>query len=48
MRRFQVLVVHGANWCGDCKVLDLAFKEGAAPPRFFHDFVAGVPAPAFK
>lgn len=25
-----VLVVFGANWCGDCKVLDLAFKEGAS------------------
>ncbi len=23
-----VLVVFGANWCGDCKVLDLAFKSG--------------------
>ena len=22
-----VLVVFGANWCGDCKVLDLAFPE---------------------
>ena len=25
-----VLVVFGANWCGDCKVLDMAFKEGAS------------------
>ena len=24
-----VLVVFGANWCGDCKVLDQAFKEGS-------------------
>jgi len=24
-----VLLVFGANWCGDCKVLDIAFKEGA-------------------
>jgi protein disulfide-isomerase len=23
-----VLVVFGANWCGDCKVLDMAFKSG--------------------
>ncbi len=23
-----VLVVFGANWCGDCKVLDQAFKSG--------------------
>ncbi len=25
-----VLVVFGANWCGDCKVLDLAFTSGAS------------------
>jgi thioredoxin 1 len=25
-----VLVVFGANWCGDCKVLDMAFKSGAS------------------
>jgi protein disulfide-isomerase len=25
-----VLVVFGANWCGDCKVLDMAFKEGTS------------------
>lgn len=28
--KVPVLVVFGANWCGDCKVLDLAFQEGAA------------------
>jgi thioredoxin 1 len=27
-----VLVVFGANWCGDCKVLDRAFHQGAAAP----------------
>jgi thioredoxin 1 len=27
-----VLVVFGANWCGDCKVLDRAFKSGASAP----------------
>ena len=27
-----VLVVFGANWCGDCKVLDMAFKSGASAP----------------
>ena len=26
--KVPVLVVFGANWCGDCKVLDIAFKEG--------------------
>lgn len=33
-----VLVVFGANWCGDCKVLDLAFKEGAAAPLIAKGF----------
>jgi thioredoxin 1 len=33
-----VLVVFGANWCGDCKVLDLAFKEGAAAPLIAKHF----------
>ena len=27
-----VLVVFGANWCGDCKVLDQAFKSGESAP----------------
>jgi protein disulfide-isomerase len=27
-----LLVVFGANWCGDCKVLDAAFKQGASAP----------------
>ena len=27
-----VLVVFGANWCADCKILDMAFREGAAAP----------------
>ena len=25
-----LIVVFGANWCGDCKVLDMAFKSGPA------------------
>jgi protein disulfide-isomerase len=25
-----VLVIFGANWCGDCKVLDQALKQGPA------------------
>ncbi len=33
-----VLVVFGANWCGDCKVLDIAFKEGAAAPLIARNF----------
>ncbi len=36
--RMPVLVVFGANWCGDCKVLDLAFKEGAAAPLIAKHF----------
>jgi len=24
----RVLVVFGANWCGDCRVLDMAMKQG--------------------
>ena len=34
-----VLVVFGANWCGDCKILDLAFKEGASAPLIAKKFV---------
>ncbi len=30
--KVPVLVVFGANWCGDCKMLDTAFKEGASAP----------------
>jgi thioredoxin 1 len=26
--RLPLLVVFGANWCGDCKVLDQSFKQG--------------------
>ncbi len=36
--RVPVLVVFGANWCGDCKVLDLAFTEGAAAPLIAKNF----------
>lgn len=27
-----VLVVFGANWCADCRVLDMAFKNGPSAP----------------
>ena len=33
-----VLIVFGANWCGDCKVLDMAFKNGAAAPLIEKNF----------
>jgi protein disulfide-isomerase len=33
-----VLVVFGANWCGDCKVLDMAFKSGASAPLIQKNF----------
>jgi len=33
-----VLVVFGANWCGDCKMLDAAMKTGASAPLFSRDF----------
>ena len=33
-----VLVVFGANWCGDCKVLDMAMKQGASAPFFAREF----------
>ena len=34
----SVIVVFGANWCGDCKVLDLAMKEGASAPLVAREF----------
>jgi protein disulfide-isomerase len=37
--RRPVLVVFGANWCGDCKILDLSFKEGASAPLIAKNFV---------
>jgi protein disulfide-isomerase len=33
-----VIVVFGANWCGDCKMLDHAMKKGASAPLFARDF----------
>ena len=33
-----VIVVFGANWCGDCKMLDAAMKTGAAAPLVSRDF----------
>lgn len=36
--KVPVLVVFGANWCGDCKVLDMAFKSGASAPLIDRSF----------
>ena len=33
-----VIVVFGANWCGDCKMLDSAMKTGASVPLLARDF----------
>jgi protein disulfide-isomerase len=34
----NVLIVFGANWCGDCKALDLAMKNGASAPLIAKHF----------
>ncbi len=36
--KVPVLVVFGANWCGDCKVLDMAMKTGASAPLMARDY----------
>jgi len=33
-----VIVVFGANWCGDCKMLDSAMKNGASASLLSSDF----------
>ncbi len=33
-----VIMVFGANWCGDCKMLDAAMKNGASAPLLSRDF----------
>jgi protein disulfide-isomerase len=33
-----IIVVFGANWCGDCKALDKAMKQGAAASLLGRDF----------
>jgi protein disulfide-isomerase len=30
--KVAVLVVFGANWCADCKILEMAFKSGSSAP----------------
>lgn len=34
----HVLVVFGANWCGDCKALDASFKSGTTAPLIEKSF----------
>ncbi len=36
--KVPVIVVFGANWCGDCKMLDNAFKTGASAPLIAEKF----------
>jgi thioredoxin 1 len=36
--KVPVLVVFGANWCGDCKILDMAFKSGSSAPLINKSF----------
>jgi thioredoxin 1 len=36
--KVPVLVVFGANWCADCKVLDMAFKSGTTAPLINKSF----------
>ena len=33
-----VLVIFGANWCGDCKALDMAIKQGPSAPLVDREF----------
>ena len=33
-----VIIVFGANWCGDCKALDAAMKRGASAALLARDF----------
>ena len=36
--KVPLIVVFGANWCGDCKMLDEAFKSGAVAPLMQKSF----------
>jgi protein disulfide-isomerase len=33
-----IIIVFGANWCGDCKMLDSAMKKGASAQLLTRDF----------
>ena len=36
--KVPVLVVFGANWCGDCRMLDNTFKHGPSAPLIAQHF----------
>ena len=36
--QMSVIVVFGANWCGDCQMLNIAMKKGASAPLLAKDF----------
>src|SRR5689334_9643908 len=36
--KLPVLVVFGANWCGDCRMLDATFKNGPSAPVIAQHF----------
>lgn len=36
--KLPVLVVFGANWCGDCRMLDATFKSGPSAPLIAKSF----------
>ena len=36
--KVPVLVVFGANWCGDCRMLDNTFKHGPSAPLIARSF----------
>lgn len=36
--KVPVIIVFGANWCGDCKMLDIAMKSGASAALLARDF----------
>ena len=36
--KLPVLVVFGANWCGDCRMLDTTFKTGPSAPLIAKHF----------
>jgi thioredoxin 1 len=33
-----IIIVFGANWCGDCQMLNTAMKSGASAPLLSRDF----------